>query len=446
MEFNVLKNALIAAAEAASLKEYEIYYMETAESSATGFRGELKGISGSRSGGICFRCIVNGRMGYASTELLEEGEMAELVSRAVTAASMIENDDRVFIWGGSPAYRAPEPAAEMAEVNTLSTAALTLLDCAMKADARVTDSSESTAVTEETTIHLVNSTGLSLSNHVSVTGAVVEVIVGEGEEKQVAYDIAKSLDEESLRTLAAKTVEEACAMLGAGEIETGKYNIVFSPKQARNILSTFSPVFSAKNAQQGLSLLAGKEGETIAAPCVTVSDDPASPLAIAHTHFDAEGVATARKNVIEGGVLKTLLYNLTTAEKAGVTTTANASKGSYASPVGISPYCFCIEAGELSFDQLLARAGDGIYVTEMKGFHAGADPVTGDFSIECAGFRIEGGKIGAPLKSFTVAGNFFGWLKEIEALSDEVEVGFSGGFTCFGAPAVFVPGMSVAGK
>ena len=446
MEFEALKQALIDAAAQAGIAQYEIYYMETAESSATTFQHELKGVSSARSGGICFRCIVGGKMGYASTELLEADEMVELVSRAATAATMIENDDKVFIWGGSPTYRSPEAAKPMAEMPTLTKSALALAEAAYAADARVTDGTEATAVTEEVTIHLVNSTGLELSNHVAVNAAVLEAIVGEDEEKQVAFDIAASLDAENLNALAAKTVGNACAMLGAGGIETGKYNIVFSAKQARSILSSFSSVFSSKNAQQGLSLLAGKEGEVIAAPCVTIVDDPAHPAANAHTHFDAEGVATARKNVIEAGVLKTLLYNLQTAAKAGVETTGNASKGSYASPVGISPYCFCLEAGEHNLDDLLAQAGDGIYVTEMKGFHAGADAVTGDFSIECAGFRIEGGKLGGPLKSFTVAGNFFGLLKEIAAVADNVEVGFSGGFTCFGAPAILVPGMSVAGK
>ena len=90
-------------------------------------------------------------------------------------------------------------------------------------------------------------------------------------------------------------------------------------------------------------------------------------------------------------------------------------------------------------------AENGIYVTEVKGLHAGANPVTGDFSIESAGFLIKDGKKATPVRSFTIAGNFFDMLKAISALSDKVEVGI-GGPTVFGSPAVLIKDMSVAGK
>lgn len=446
MEFEALKQSLIDAAQASGVKDWEIYYMESAEMSAGTYQKALQSVASSRAGGICFRCIVDGRMGYASTELLEPEEMQNLVARAVTAAKYIESDDKPVIFAGSPAYASPKATAPLPEMNVITTAALALAEAGYAADPRVSDGTQASAVAEEVTIHLINSTGLELSNHVTLTAAVLEAIVGDETEKQVSFDIARGLDADALNTLARETVDDALSMMGATETATGRRNVVFAAKQMRNVLSTFSPVFSAKNAQQGLSLLAGKEGEMIASPIVTLIDDPAHPDAQAHAHFDAEGVATARKAVIQNGRLETLLHNLATAEKAGVATTANASKGSYASPVSVSPYCLCLEAGEHTLDELLAMADSGVYVTEMKGFHAGADAVTGDFSIECAGFAIENGKLGGPIKSFTVAGNFFSLLRDIKAMSDKCEVGFSGGFTCFGAPAVLVPDMSVAGK
>ena len=105
-----------------------------------------------------------------------------------------------------------------------------------------------------------------------------------------------------------------------------------------------------------------------------------------------------------------------------------------------------MEAGDKTKDELFAMAGNGIYITELKGLHAGANAVTGDFSIESAGFKIENGKLAGAVKSFTIAGNFFDLLKSIAALSNEVEVAITGGFTTFGAPAVLIHDVSVAGK
>jgi PmbA protein len=126
--------------------------------------------------------------------------------------------------------------------------------------------------------------------------------------------------------------------------------------------------------------------------------------------------------------------------------TANASKAGYASAILISPYYFGIEAGDSSFEELLAEAESGVYVTELKGLHAGANAVTGDFSIESAGFRIEKGKLAGPVKSFTIAGNFYELLKNIEKLSNEVTVGVPGVFHAVGAPDVLLKNVSIAGK
>ncbi|MBQ8439171.1 MAG: TldD/PmbA family protein, partial [Clostridia bacterium] len=75
-----------------------------------------------------------------------------------------------------------------------------------------------------------------------------------------------------------------------------------------------------------------------------------------------------------------------------------------------------------------------------------ANAVTGDFSIESAGFVIRDGKRAEPVKSFTVAGNFFELLKQIDRLGNEIKWAVPGSFTVFGAPDVLVRGVSVAGK
>ena len=129
--------------------------------------------------------------------------------------------------------------------------------------------------------------------------------------------------------------------------------MIFSAKQVRALLSAFSGIFSGKNALLGLSLLAGKEGQRIAAECLTVVDDPFYAENTMQMPFDAEGVATQEKNLIANGVLKTLLYDLTYAKKAGTQPTGNAARGSIADPVSISPYCLRIAPGDFTEEGLL---------------------------------------------------------------------------------------------
>ena len=184
----------------------------------------------------------------------------------------------------------------------------------------------------------------------------------------------------------------------------------------------------------------------IASEALTLVDDPFHPMSPLPIPFDAEGSPTYRKNIIEKGELKTLLYNLKTANMAGKTTTGNASKAGYDSPIGLRPFTMFVEPGEISEEELLAKAGNGVYITSLMGLHAGASAVTGDFSLQSAGFMIEDGKLTIPVKSFTVAGNFYDLLKGITAVANNMELPMATGQTAFGAPSVLVEGLSIAGK
>ncbi len=447
MNFEQLKQALIVAAEKAGLDQYEIYYEKDENLSVETLKDEINAFSSGVSAGICFRCVVNGKMGYASGELLTVDAMEDLVLRAISNAKCIDSEDVAIIFEGSEHYETinlPEPTlADPAEMRKI---ALAIQKQTYSASDKVGDGTQSAMVSNVGEIALYNSNGLDLKNKVGQTAGYAVAIVREGEEAQQAFSAAAGKTFQELSEVSEKAVQKALDKMGAGPVSSGKYNVLFDGEQFRNFLSTFSSVFSAKNAQLGLSLLAGKEGETVAAPFVTIVDDPMREGNLMQTSFDGEGVATYRKNVIENGVLKTLLYDLTTASKAGKISTANGRKHGYASSVSIAPYNFSLEAGDASREELMQKAGDGIFVTECKGFHAGANAVTGDFSIESAGFMIRDGKLAEPVKSFTVAGNFFTLLKEIDCLGDKVLWSPLGGFTSFASPDVLVKGMSVAGK
>ncbi|MBE6553629.1 MAG: TldD/PmbA family protein [Ruminococcaceae bacterium] len=447
MIFEAMKQALIAAAERAGLDQYEIYYQREESVSAETLKNEISSFSSSVGGGICFRCIVDGKMGYASGELMTEAAMEELVISAISNAKCIDSEDEVFIFAGSPSYAKLAPReVSLLDAGVIRDTALELQKRTYAESEKVGDGTQSMMLSAVEERKLYNSNGLELSNRVGFSGAYAAPVVREGEEAQENFEFGLGSTLEDFADLPKRAVRGALDKIGATTVASGKYSVVFDGRQFRSFLSTFSPVFSAKNAQLGLSLLAGKEGEKIASDCVNLVDDPMREGCPMQTPFDGEGVATARRNVIENGVLKTLLYDLTTAKKAGVESTGNGQKGGYASPVSIAPYNFGIAAGEQTQEELFAAVGDGVYITECKGFHAGANAVTGDFSIESAGFMIRGGKRAEPIKSFTVAGNFFDLLRQIDALGNDVKWGIPGGFTVFGSPDVLVRDMSIAGK
>ena len=96
----------------------------------------------------------------------------------------------------------------------------------------------------------------------------------------------------------------------------------------------------------------------------------------------------------------------------------------------------------MSLDALLAAIGDGLLITGVEGLHAGADAVSGDFSLLAKGFVVQDGLRGRAVEQITVAGNFFAMLKQIRAVGSDIRFP-SGGF---GAPSVDVGTLSVAGK
>ena len=450
MNFDALKNTLVAALNEAGLDEYEIYYMSDESTSVSTLNKEVNSFASSASGGLCLRVLVDGKMGYASTELMTEAEMAELPERAKANAKATEKLDTVGIFAGSESYdELTIKKVELLSAADLKAYAIKTGEALFAKNPAVKEGTSSQAICAGTQMRLVNSHGVDLSLDCGINALIGEAVVGVDGENQADYsfkNLEKDTADECVAEVVDEAVSEALAKIGSGSVNSGKYNIVINGNQMRSLLSVFSSAFSAKAALDGMSKLKGKEGEVIAADIVTITDDPQREGNSIGTNFDAEGVATHRKAVVEAGVLKTLLHNRETALAMGKETTANASKAGYSSPIGIRPYSFAIEPGDKSRDELFALAGEGIFITEINGLHAGANPVSGDFSLQSAGFMIRDGKKCEAVKNFTVAGNFFDLLKSISALGDKLERGVATGFTGFCSPDVLVPDMSIAGK
>ena len=204
-------------------------------------------------------------------------------------------------------------------------------------------------------------------------------------------------------------------------------------------MQTFWGVFSAENAQQNLSLFAGKEGENVAADVVNIVDDPLMKGGLATSAFDGEGSASRTKKVVDSGKLTTLLHDRKTARKQGVSSTGNAAR--VGGRIMVAPTNLYIAAGEKSLDELMADVGNGVVITELAGLHAGANPSSGDFSLLSKGYTIENGKRGRAVEQITVAGNFYQLLKSICAVGSDLT--FEG--SSIGSPSVDAGMLKISG-
>ena len=445
MDFNTFKNAVIARCETLGITEYELYYQSAESTSVSAFQHEINEFTSATEGGVCFRCIVNGKMGYASTEALTQEEACAIVERAADNAAVLEAEEPVFLGEGGKTYQpttgkaCPVPATDALIAKVLETQ-----ESIYAADPAVIDGSQTQGIVERSEIAICNSKGLDLHSVNTLTGLVAVAVVTNGQEMANEYTVKLGdISAMDIPAITKKLAATALGKLGGDVAPTGQYPVVFDPEAMSSLLATYASIFSSENAQKGLSKLGGKEGQVIASEAVTLVDDPFHPDAPMQRSFDAEGSPTCRKNLIQQGVFKTLLYNLKTANIAGCETTGNASKAGYDAPVGIRPFTMYLAPGELSEEALLEKAGTGVYINSLQGLHAGANPVSGDFSLQSAGFLIENGKKTTAVKSFTVAGNFYDLLKNITAVADNLELP---GMANFGSPSVLVEGLAIAGK
>lgn len=448
MEFKEFKQTVQACARELGLADYELYYQSEASTSVSAFKQEINEFSSSTDGGVCFRCLVDGKMGYASTQELSADSARRIVEHARDNAVCLESEEPEFLCPGGLEYASVEAKSyPLPETQALIDATLKLQAEQYAADSAVIDGTGSQGIAQSMEIAICNSKGLDLSYKCNLSGLIAMPTVSDGQEMDNDFSIKLGeLSAIDIPALAKDAAARAKGNLGGEVPPTQSCPVIFNPEAMASLLQTFCSIFSAESTQKGLSRLGGQEGSAIAAPCVTLVDDPFHPESPMPIHFDAEGYPTKKKHVIENGVLNTLLYNMKTAAVAGKTSTGNGHKGSYTAAVGILPFTMYLQGGDLSEEALLAKAGNGVYITGLDGLHAGANAMTGDFSLQSSGFLIENGKKTVHIKSFTVAGNFYDLLKNISALADNVTLPHPMGMTAFGAPSTLVEGLSVAGK
>ena len=186
----------------------------------------------------------------------------------------------------------------------------------------------------------------------------------------------------------------------------------------------------------GITKLKGKIGEKVASDIVTIVDNPWLEGGLATAAFDNEGVPTLYKELVKDGVLKKFVYGMALADKHKIQTTGNGSGGLY--PIFFNLY---IKNGNSSKEELLKHLGNGVYIDILNGLRVGCNVTSGEFSLGAEGFAVENGKLTKALNQFTIAGNIFDLLQNIEMLGNDLDLSKS---SC-GAPSLLVKNLVVSG-
>lgn len=447
MELELFVDSLFKKASEAGFSEYEVYYVDRESLGISVYKEEVEKYNLNNSAGLSFRGKLGDRIGYSYTEILDEDAIDMLVKKAKENVSAIENNDIQFIYEGDKEYKEISTyyeALENLEPDKLINIAINMEKEAKKYCDKVESFSGCAISYSSGKYGIINSKGLNLKNKSNLLTAYVVPIVKDGENMYdgCGYVVAKSLDEIDPAKIAKMGVDEALSKIGATSIPAGNYKVIINNEAMVSLLSTFAGIFSGDAVQKGLSLLKGKEGEIIASDIVNLVDDPHLKDGLASVAFDDEGVATVKTYLIQDGKLNTLLHNLKTANKAGVKSTGNGFKASYASPISVSPTNFYIEPGVNSLEEMTKKIDKGLIITDLAGLHSGANSITGDFSLAAKGFYIENGVKTHPVEQITVAGNFFTLLTDIEEVGNDLKFPMSS----VGSPSIMIKELSIAGE
>lgn len=447
MELELFVDSLFKKASEAGFSEYEVYYVDRESLGISVYKEEVEKYNLNNSAGLSFRGKLGDRIGYSYTEILDEDAIDMLVKKAKENVSAIENNDIQFIYEGDKEYKEISTYYEALEnlaPDKLINIAINMEKEAKKYCNKVESFSGCAISYSSGKYGIINSKGLNLKNKSNLLTAYVVPIVKDGENMYdgCGYVVAKSLDEIDPAKIAKMGVDEALSKIGATSIPAGNYKVIINNEAMVSLLSTFAGIFSGDAVQKGLSLLKGKEGEIIASDIVNLVDDPHLKDGLASVAFDDEGVATVKTYLIQDGKLNTLLHNLKTANKAGVKSTGNGFKASYASPISVSPTNFYIEPGVNSLEEMTKKIDKGLIITDLAGLHSGANSITGDFSLAAKGFYIENGVKTHPVEQITVAGNFFTLLTDIEEVGNDLKFPMSS----VGSPSIMIKELSIAGE
>ncbi len=405
--------------------------------------GQPENLERAEGADLGLRVLFGKRQAMVSSSDMSPAALDELLDRALAMARVVPEDEfcglatEDMLAGATPELDECDPTEPGTE--TLAALAKTAEEAALAVEG-VSNSEGAQAGWSRTFVALAATNGFARSRVRTGFSVSAAVLAGSGTAMERDYDWASTVHFEDLPSaeeIGRRAGEQAVRRLGARKAETAQVPIVYDPRVSQSLPSHLAGAINGAAVARGTTFLKDKMGQQVMAAAITIVDNPLRRRGLRSKGFDAEGIATQRRDLIKDGVLQSWVLDLRSARQLGLQSTGNASRGT-SSPPSPSTTNLHLEAGNVSRDELIGAIKSGFYVTEMMG--RGISLITGDYSRGATGFWIEDGELADPVSEVTIAGNLKTMFMEMTP-ADDLEFRFG-----TNAPTLRIDGMTVAGK
>ena len=378
--------------------------------------GELETVEREQDQGLSITAYFGQRRGTASSTDLREDSVARTVEAACQIARSTEED---------PCHGLPDEERLAFEYPELDLhhpwdidsdgATRLALECedAARTDSRIVNSEGAEVRRYDGIRVLGNSLGFTGVYRRSSSDLSCCVVAADGNGAQerdywhsTHCNWRKVQDPETVGRIAA---ERTVRRLGARPLASCIAPVLFEAPVARSLLGHFVGAASGRALYHEASFLLGRKDEQVWAEDIRLIERPREVGGVASAPFDAEGVETQERVVVDGGILRGWFLGSYSARRLGLASTGNAG--------GVRNLSLETQAPTLSWEELLQRLGRGLVVTELMG--QGVNQVTGDYSRGAAGFWVEDGAVVHPVHEITIAGSLPDMYRGIAAVGAE---------------------------
>jgi PmbA protein len=407
-------------------EQLEAYVARSTDTQIRIYEGAVEQLAVADTQGVGVRIVRDGRQGFAYCGSFDPAALAEAVAEARDNAAFAEPDEAA----GLAEPDGVEPVEldlwrpGLASVPTADKIALAveLERAVLAADPRISgvESCDYADGLGETAV--ATTTGIRRTSRATAAELVAYALAAEGDETQTGFgfSLGRSFDDLDVSVAARDATQRAVRMLGATKPPSARLTVVLDPWVTAQIVGIVAGTLGAEEVIKSRSLFAGREGELVASPLVTLVEDPTDARSWGAGTHDAEGLATRRVPLITAGVLDGFVQSSWTARRLGTASTGSAIRGGFKSTPTAGCRAVATTPGPTDPAELLAGVDEGVLVQEVSGLHSGVNPVSGDFSTGAEGLRIRGGEVAEPLREFTIASTLQRLLHDVQAVGSDL--------------------------